>query len=175
VGVGYHSGSHFTTVQALEAVLAPDQVRLSFQGPPNERLDALLERQVPAGTMWGVPYYIAESFGFRKVLDATFMIGFLVTGSDASKTDVDKYLAALRRAQMEIDLHPEAYKHYHLRAVPEKYRDQVDVRAFGTGERIVFLPYTREVFAATQEWAQSRELLPALPSAPASYEQAALA
>ena len=36
-----------------------------------------------------------------------------------SKADIDKYLAALRRAQVEIDLHPEAYKHYHLRAVPE--------------------------------------------------------
>jgi hypothetical protein len=63
---------------------------------------------------------------------------------DVSKTDVGKYLAALRRAQMEIDLHPELYRHHHLRAVPEKYREQLDVRTFGTGERIVFLPYTRE-------------------------------
>lgn len=76
-----------------------------------------------------------DSIGFRKVLDATFMIGFLVTGTGVSKADSGKYLAGLRQAQMEIDLHPEAYKHYHLRAVPEKYRDQVDVRAFGTGER----------------------------------------
>ena len=58
--------------------------------------------------------------GFRKVLDATFMIGFLVSSARVSKADVDKYLAALRRAQQEIDLHPEAYKHYHLRAVPEE-------------------------------------------------------
>jgi ABC-type nitrate/sulfonate/bicarbonate transport system substrate-binding protein len=53
VGVGYHSGSHFAAVQALEAVLPPEEVALSFQGPPNERLDALLERQVPAATAWG--------------------------------------------------------------------------------------------------------------------------
>ena len=132
IGVGYHSGSHFATVQALEAVLAPDEVKLTFQGPPNERLDALLGRQVPAATTWGVPLYVAEAFGFLKILDATFMIGFLVTGSGASQADVDKYLSALRRAQMEIDLRPELYKHYHLRAVPEKYRDQVDVRAFRT-------------------------------------------
>ena len=175
VGVGYHSGSHFATLQALEAVLPAGQVSLSFQGPPNERLDALLDRQVPAGTMWGVPLYIAEAFGFRKVVDATFMIGFLVSRPDVSKADIDKYLAALRRAQMEIDLHPEAYKHYHLRAVPEKYRDQVDVRAFGTGERIIFLPYTREVFAATREWVRDRDLFPDLPPAPASYDEAALA
>jgi NitT/TauT family transport system substrate-binding protein len=174
VGVGYHSGSHFATLQALEAVLLPGQVSLSFQGPPNERLDALLERRVAAGTMWGVPLYIAEAFGFRKILDATFMIGFLVSGTGVSKADIEKYLAALRRAQMEIDLHPEVYKHYHLRAVPEKYRDQVDVRAFGTGERIIFLPYTREVFAATQQWAQDRNLFPGLPPSVASYDEAVL-
>jgi NitT/TauT family transport system substrate-binding protein len=175
VGVGYHSGSHFATLQALEGVLRPGEVKLTFQGPPNERLDALLERQVPAATVWGVPLYIAEAFGFRKVVDATFMIGFLVTGPDVSQADVEKYLAALRRAQMEIDLRPELYKHYHLRAVPEKYRDQVDVRAFGTGERIVFLPYTREVFAATQQWTQARQLFPEQARPWLSYDEAILA
>jgi NitT/TauT family transport system substrate-binding protein len=173
IGVGYHSGSHFATVQALEAVLPADEVKLTFQGPPNERLDALLDRQVPAATTWGVPLYIAEAFGFRKVLDATFMIGFLVTGIDASKADVEKYLGALRRAQMEIDLRPELYKHYHLRAVPEKYRERVDVRAFGTGERIVFLPYTREVFAATQQWTEAHNLFSG-PAPSVGYDQAAL-
>jgi NitT/TauT family transport system substrate-binding protein len=175
VGVGYHSGSHFATLQALEGVLPPDEVGLTFQGPPNERLDALLERQVPAATVWGVPLYIAEAFGFRKVVDATFMIGFLVTGADVAAADVEKYLAALRRAQMEIDLRPELYKHYHLRAVPEKYRERVDVRAFGTGERIVFLPYTREVFAATEQWTRARELFPEQAGFSASYDEVILA
>jgi len=174
IGVGYHSGSHFATVQALEPVLATADLTLTFQGPPNERLDALLGRQVPAATTWGVPLYVAEAFGFRKVLDATFMIGFLVTGSAATKSDVDKYLAALRRAQMEIDLHPEVYKHYHLRSVPEKYHDQVDVRAFGTGERIVFLPYTREVFDQTQQWTEAHQLF-AGASAQAGWDEAVVA
>jgi NitT/TauT family transport system substrate-binding protein len=175
VGVGYHSGSHFAALQALETVLPADKIKLTYQGPPNERLDALLERQVEAATMFGVPLYIAEAFGFRKVLDATFMIGFLVTGDNISKGDVGKYLAALRRAQMEIDLHPERYKHHHLRAVPDKYRDQVDVRAFGTGERIVFFPYTREVFAATRDWTQAHNIFPDLPGTPVSYDEAILA
>jgi NitT/TauT family transport system substrate-binding protein len=175
VGAGFHSGSHFATLQALEAVLAPDEIKLTFQGPPNERLDALLERQAPAATTWGVPLYIAEAFGFRKVVDATFMIGFLVTGLQASRQDVERYLGALRRAQMEIDLRPELYKHYHLRAVPEKYRDRVDVRAFGTGERIVFLPYTREVFAATQHWTEAHKIFPGPPGSRLSYDASALA
>ena len=174
VGVGYHSGSHFATLQALEPVLGTDQVKLTFQGPPNERLDALIDREVQAATAWGVPLYIAEAFGFRKVVDATFMIGFLVTGEDVSKSDVEKYLAALRRAQMEIDLRPELYKHYHGRAVPEKYRDKIDVRSFGTGERIVFLPYTREVFDATHDWIGARSLFPEPARSAISYDQAAL-
>jgi len=174
IGVGFHSGSHFATVQALDGVLPPGELNLTFQGPPNERLDALLDRQVPAATMWGVPLYIAEAFGFRTVIDATFMIGFLVTGADVTRADVDRYLAGLRRAQMEIDLHPEAYKHYHQRAVPEKYRDQVDVRAFGTGERIVFLPYTREAFAETQQWIESHQLFAGV-SAQVGYDEAAMA
>jgi hypothetical protein len=155
-------------------VLGADQVKLTFQGPPNERLDSLLDRQVQAATAWGVPLYITESFGFRKVVDATFMIGFLVTGESVSKPDVEKYLAALRRAQMEIDLHPELYKHYHLHAVPEKYRDKVDVRSFGTGERIVFLPYTREVFDATQEWIGARNLFAEPSKSTISYDEAVL-
>ena len=103
------------------------------------------------------------------------MIGFLVTGRDVSQTDVGKYLAALRRTQMEIDLRPELYKHHHLRAVPQKYRDQVNVRAFGTGECIVFLPYTREFFAATRDWTEAHEIFPRLPGSPAGYDEAVLA
>jgi hypothetical protein len=102
------------------------------------------------------------------------MIGFLVTGDEATRTDIDKYLAALREAQMEIDLRPELYKHYHLRAVPEKYRDQVDVRTFGTGERIVFLPYTKEVFTQTQQWTEARQLFTGAPAL-AGYDEATLA
>jgi len=51
----------------------------------------------------------------------------------------------------------------------------VDLRAFGTGERIVFLPYTREIFAETREWAQERDLFPEMPASLASYDEAALA
>jgi hypothetical protein len=72
---------------------------------------------------------------------------------------------------MDIDLGPEQFKHHHLRAVPEKYRQQVDVRTFGTGERIVFLPYTREVFTATQAWTD--RVFPGLPQA-VGYDETVL-
>ena len=96
-------------------------------------------------------------------------------GSEVAVADVEKYLAALRRAQQELDLNLERYRHYHLRAVPEKYRDQVDVRAFGLGERIVFLPYTREAFDATQQWTETHQIFPHLAASAVGYDEAALA
>ena len=43
-----------------------------------------------------------------------------------------------------------------------------------TGERIVFLPYTREVFASTQQWTQARNLFPEPSGSSAGYDEAAL-
>jgi NitT/TauT family transport system substrate-binding protein len=34
VGVGYHSGSHFSAIQSLEAVIAPEAINLRFVGQP---------------------------------------------------------------------------------------------------------------------------------------------
>jgi len=151
IAVGYHSGSHFSTLQALENILKPDAISLRFGGGPLDRLALLLDRAVPAANLFGIPYYIAEQQGFRRVLDTTFMIGFLSTG-DATVEDLTKYFRALERAQGDIDLEAERYKHYFLREMPEKYHDMVDVRAFGHGERVVFEKYTREMYEQTHRW-----------------------
>jgi hypothetical protein len=173
VGVGFHSGSHFTTLQALEAVLPSDQISLSFEGSPATRLDSVLERAIPASTVFGVQLYIAQALGFRVVLDTSFMIGFLANDADVDPADLEKYVSGLKRAQMEIDLHAERYKHFHLKSVPEKYQDKVDVRQFGAGERIVFLPYTGEAYEATQTWIQERRIFGDAPGLP-RYDQVIL-
>jgi|SRR5882762_7063338 len=158
VGVGYHSGSHFATLQALEAVLPKERIRLDFEGSPRVRLDSLLDGQIPAATLFGVEYYIALEYGFRPILDTTFMVAFLTNNFDDNPSDVEKYFNGLKRAQMELDLHGERYKHYYTKAMPEKYLDRVDVRRFGPGERIVFLPYTGETYESTQQWIQERDI-----------------
>jgi hypothetical protein len=92
---------------------------------------------------------------------ATFMFD-----TDTDLADVAKYFAALRRAQMELDLTPEPYKHYYTREIPARFHDLIDVRAFGPGERIVFLPYTPEAYHTAQEWMQDRGLFEPSPSTP---------
>jgi NitT/TauT family transport system substrate-binding protein len=159
VGVGYHSGSYFSAIQALEKVLKPDEIKLRFIGQPQDRLAALLDRKVDAANMFGAPLYIIEQQGFRKILDTTFMIGFLLH-PEADVEDVKRYFRAMQRAQRDIDLGPERYKHYFLKELPEKYHEMIDVNGFGPGERLVFEPYTREMFEETHRWMEEWKLLP---------------
>ena len=159
VGVGYHSGSYFSAIQALEKVLKADEIKLGYIGQPQDRLAAVLDRKVAAANLFGATLYIAEQQGFRKVLDTTFMIGFLLH-KDADVEDVKRYFNALQRAQRDIDLEPERYKHYFLKELPEKYRDMIDVSSFGPGERLVFEPYTREMFEQTHRWMEAWKFFP---------------
>ena len=117
VTVGYHSGSHYSTLQGLEAFLKRAEIKLHFGGLLLDRLALLVDRQVPAASLFGAPFYVAEQLGFRKILDTTFVIGHLLT-EDADLKAVERYFEALRRAQHVIDLEPEAYKHYFLRELP---------------------------------------------------------
>lgn len=157
VAVGYHSGSHFATIQALEAVLDPSEVKLKFVGMPYDRVDALLDGEVAATTAWSAPSYLLDQLGCRKVVDTTFIAGFLFS-SEIDPGDVGRYFEALKRAQMGLDLEPERYKHHYLKEIPKRYWDRIDVRGFGPGERIVFLPYTAEMYERSQQWLQAHGL-----------------
>src|SRR6185312_13748461 len=152
ISVGYQSGSHYATVQALEQYLKPEDINLSFKdGLLFKRMELLIDGKVPAVHLFNGPYYFAEQLGFRKVIDATFMIATMLTG-DPDPEDVSKYFRALRRAQRDIDLRPDRYTHYYRNEFPQRFREQMDTRRWGPGERLVFEPYTREVFEESFEW-----------------------
>jgi NitT/TauT family transport system substrate-binding protein len=173
VGVGYHSGSHYSAIQALEPFLDRSDIALDFVGLPFDRVRLLHARRIEAANVFGAQYYILEQLGFRKLVDSTFIMGFLVS-ADAGSEDLERYFRALRRAQREIDLEPERHKHYWSREMPDDLGELVDVRRFGPGERIVFEPYTRDMFERTHRWMESWELLdPAAMGTPA-YESAVL-
>ena len=75
ISVGYQSGSHYATIQALEQYMPLDQINLSYkEGMLFGRMDLLFEGKIPACTLFSGPYYFAEQLGFRKVTDCTFMM-----------------------------------------------------------------------------------------------------
>ena len=171
VGVGYHSGSHYSAIQALEPFLERSAIALDFVGLPYDRVRHMQSRTIEAANVFGPQYYILEQLGYRKLVDTTFIMGFLVA-PDADTEDLERYFRALRRAQREIDLEPERYKHYWRREMPDDIQKVVDVRRFGPGERIVFDPYTREMYEQTHAWMQTHALFDPAAAARPHYEEA---
>jgi NitT/TauT family transport system substrate-binding protein len=158
VAVSYHSGSHYSTIQGLEPFLERSQITVSFSGLPNDRVRLLIQGAVPAASVFGAQYYLLEQLGYRKLTDITFMMGSIVP-ADVDAEDVEKYFRGLRKAQRDIDLEQEKCKQHWLREMPEDLARLVDVKRFGPGERLVFEPYTREMYEATQAWMRSWDLL----------------
>jgi len=173
IAVGYHSGSHFSCLQYLEPFIAPKDVVLSFAGGPPDRLDHMIERKIPAANMWGTQKDILEGLGFRKIVDTTYMQGFLLSG-DVDTDQCWQYFNALKRAQVEIDAHSERYKSYFIDHVPARYRELVDVRGFSNGKRIVFEEYTQEVYESTHRWMEDLDIFAAGQLGHAEFEDAVL-
>jgi ABC-type nitrate/sulfonate/bicarbonate transport system substrate-binding protein len=158
ISVGHQSGSHYSTLQALEQYLPRADITLSFaDGILFSRMEKLIDRQVPAAAVFSGPYYFLEQLGFRKIIDTTFMMASMLTG-DPDPEDVKKFFRALRRAQRDIDLRPERYTHHYRKEFPQRFLGEIDVRRWGPGERIVFEPYTREVFEESFRWIAEREI-----------------
>ena len=156
ISVGYQSGSHYSTIQGLEQYMPVSDIKLSFaEGMLFHRMELLIENKVPAAALFSGPYYFAEQLGYRKILDTTFMIATILTGSP-DLDDVRKFFRALKSAQRDIDLRPDLYTHYYRNEFPERFHPLMDTRRWGPGERIVFEPYTKELFNETFQWIADR-------------------
>jgi hypothetical protein len=174
ISVGYRSGSHYSTLQALEQYLPAGKINLSFSdGLLFRRMELLVDGKVPAAALFSGPYYFAEQLGFRKVIDSTFMISHMITG-DPDPEDVRKYYRALKRAQRDIDIRPERYTYYYRKEFPERFHGQMDTRRWGPGERIVFEKYTRDVFDDARSWIAEHGIFTAESLGTRNYEQSIL-
>lgn len=171
VAVGFHSGSHYSALQALEVFLPPEDIALKFVGSSWSRVDAALARKIPAVNVWGPQLYLLEQHGFRRIVSTTFMMAFMFHRGVDRQT-VERYLRALIRAQADIDVEPERYKRHFIHEIPERFRERVDVRRFGVGERVVAQPYTRAMFERTQALMHARHLFEGSGGTGAAYEQA---
>jgi len=172
ISVGYQSGSHYSTIQALEQYLPLQDIKLSFaDGLLFRRMELLIDRKVPAAAVFSGPYYFLEQLGFRKIIDTTFMMATMLTGTPEPE-DVRRYFRALRKAQRDIDLRPERYTHYYKKEFPERFHGEMDTRRWGPGERIVFEPYTKEVFEESFEWIAQHYIFPEGGMGAGKYEEA---
>jgi hypothetical protein len=174
ISVGYQSGSHYSTIQALEQYLAPGEINLTFEdGMLFRRLELLIEGKSRAAALFNGPYYLVEQLGFRKVIDTTFMIAAMINGSPDPE-DVRRYFGALKRAQRDVDLRPELYTRYYRNEFPERYHAMMDTRRWGPGERIVFETYSKEVFEQSFDWIARHEIFAEGRMGSGDYDKAAV-
>jgi hypothetical protein len=174
ISVGFQSGSHYSTIQALEQYLKPGEINLAFEdGMLFRRLELLIEGKSPAAALFSGPYYLVEQLGFRKIIDTTFMIAAMINGSPDPE-DIRRYFRGLRRAQRDIDLRPELYTHYYRNEFPERYHAVMDTRRWGPGERIVFETYSRDVFQESFDWIARHEIFAQGGMGSGDYDKAAV-
>ena len=172
ISVGFQSGSHYATLQALEQYLPAGDINLTFEdGMLFHRMETLIEGKSPAVSLFSGPYYFAEQLGFRKLIDTTFMIAAMIKGSPEPE-DIRRYFRALQKAQRDLDLRPELYTHYYKNEFPERFHARMDTRRWGPGERIVFEPYSREVYEQSFEWIARHEIFPEGRMGPGDYDAA---
>jgi hypothetical protein len=136
-------------------------------------MEMLIDGKSPAAALFNGPYYLAEQLGFRKIIDTTFMIAAMIKGAPEPE-DIRRYFRALKRAQRDIDLRPELYTHYYKNEFPERFHAMMDTRRWGPGERIVFEPYTREVFEQSFEWIGQHHIFPDGKMGPGDYDRATI-
>ena len=174
ISVGYQSGSHYATIQGLDSYLKPDQIKLHYaDGMLFARMEQLIDGKAPAVSLFSGPYYFAEQLGFRKVIDTTFMIATMIHG-DPDPEDLRKFFRALRKAQRDIDLRPELYTHYYKNEFPDRFHAMMDTRRWGPGERLVFEPYTKEVYEESREWIADHHIFAESEMGSGQYEKASL-
>ena len=172
VGVGYHSGSHYSAIQALEPFLERSEIALDFVGLPFDRVRLMQQGRIEAANVFGAQFYLLEQLGFRKLVDTTFIMGALVSETPTARTPsatstrcvVPSARSTSRRSATSIT---------GCASSPTIWRG-IDVRRFGPGERIVFEPYTREMYERTHRWMERWELFDSILAAAAHLRYAVL-
>ena len=67
---------------------------------------------------------------------------------------------------------PELYTHYYKKEFPDRFHAKMDTRRWGPGERLVFEPYTKEVYEESFEWIAAHGIFPEGKMGNGQYERA---
>jgi hypothetical protein len=118
-------------------------------------LVALQEGEVQAANLLDPEIPIAEARGLRKLVQGEFLITFWVSPTISQKT-LGRFFGALRLAEEALERNTERYLHLWERNVPlAPAEGDYDCAAFGRGEKLIFEPYSLEMFEDAIQFAQA--------------------
>jgi NitT/TauT family transport system substrate-binding protein len=153
VGIGLMAGSHFTTLKTLGEVLPKEHIEIVHTGGPGQRLLALLDGEVEAANLLDPEIPIAEVKGLRKLAQGEFLITFWVSPTIRQET-LGKFFGALKRAEEALERDTSKYLYLWEQNVPPALQGEYDHTKFGRGEKLIFEPYSHEMFEDAMQFAQ---------------------
>jgi len=160
IGVGYHTGTHYATLQMLEGYLAREEIKV-VNVSPHEGYEAVRDGRLAAVTLMDPWLSLAEKNDFQKIIEAHY------TGSEIASPEVDaqtwqEITVVLKEAVKRINADKRKYLHYLIDALPDGYRQQLTPDDFHL-PRLRYIdpsPYDREEFQSTYDWLVGWDLIP---------------
>jgi NitT/TauT family transport system substrate-binding protein len=152
IGVRFHRGSHYATLQILEGYLHRDEIKVVHIDVA-EAYEAVRSGELAAVTIMEPWITLAEKEGFQKIAEVHYL------GTEIASADVDKQAwraidRAIKQAVRLINADKKKYVHYLIESLPEKYRARITSDDFHL-PRLRYVdpaPYSREEFDQTNEW-----------------------
>jgi NitT/TauT family transport system substrate-binding protein len=165
IGVTFHAGSHYMTLQMLEGFLPRDQINPIHVG--SARYEALQRREVEAVTVMEPWISLAEKQGCRVIMQSHYI------SSDVAADELDDETwaainTAIKKAVRLINADKSKYLHYFIAEVPP-HLGSLTPNDFHL-PRLRYIdpaPYTEQDFRQTKDWMASWGLM----EASATFEQ----
>lgn len=152
IGVRFHAGSHYATLQQLEGFLKRDQIKvvhLSIQ----EGYEAVKRGELAAVSLMDPWITVAEKEGLQKIIE-THYVGTEIASEDVDAEAWEAANRALYDAVRLINADKRKYVHYLIEALPEQYAKLITPNDFHL-PRLRYVdpePYSREEFDQTNDW-----------------------
>ncbi len=169
VAVEEGTGSYYTTIEDLEKHMSRDHISLKRIGDPHERLLAIVNGEVSAGSLLGPYIDLADRLGLIKILESERTKGTLMV----AKRDMDagimkKFLRGTNKAIRAINKNPEKYRPFYfekfqailerlpskLRMRGEELRDTIEVPKWSEWDE-----YPRKEFETSYRWMVERDMV----------------
>jgi len=152
IGVRFHAGSHYATLQQLEGFLERDEIKTVHMSI-RDAYEAVRSGELAAVSLMDPWITLAEKEGFQKIIE-THYVGSEIAADGVDPEAWELAHRALAEAVRRINADKRKYLHYLIDALPEPYRGRITADDFHL-PRLRYVdaePYSREDFDQTYKW-----------------------
>jgi len=152
VGVRFHAGSHYATLQQLEGFLKRDEIKTVHMSI-KDAYEAVRSGELAAVSLMDPWITVAEKEGFQRIIE-THYVGSEIAADGVDQEAWEAAQRALKEAVRLINADKRKYVHYLIEALPERYANLIGPDDFHL-PRLRYVdaePYSREEFEQTYEW-----------------------